>query len=161
MKTIIQKGLLGCAALVATAASAQNIYVGTHVGAMGSSDESSIGFGAQLGVNPGGVASFQVDATFTPVDAGTYFSTSPAVVLYPVAQEEFTLGMLGGAGFYKPPGHGVLFGLNFGVSGDFRLSEAMKVGLEARYHPIFGEDNLDLRSVFITLKYFFDNGSDW
>lgn len=158
MKVLKKLGILF--ALAGAGAQAQQMHVGGHVGAIGSEAESKIGFGLQFGVNPDGVAAFLVDATFAPFENGTYFSSSPSIVVYPVAQQEFSLGILGGAGFYKIPLSDVRFGLNFGVTGDFLLTNAISVGMEARYHPIFGTPD-DIWSVFLTLKYHFEMDGGW
>ena len=146
--------------LTAVSASAQQMHAGVHVGAIGSTAESAIGYGVQFGVNPDGIAAFQVDATFANFDQGLFFSSSPAIVVYPVYHEEFLLGILGGAGFYKYPEQNVRFGVNFGVTGDFTLTPLMSVGMEGRFHPIFGTAD-DIWSVFLTLKFRFEGDSGW
>lgn len=147
-------------AFAGASASAQEMHAGLHVGAIGSTAQSAIGYGVNFGVNPDGIAAFQLDATFANFDNGLYFSSSPAIVVYPVYHEEFLLGIMGGAGFYKFPDVNVRFGVNFGVTGDFTLTPQMSVGMEGRFHPIFGTPD-DVWSVFLTLKYKFEGDSGW
>ncbi|MBS1982916.1 MAG: hypothetical protein JST16_01985 [Bdellovibrionales bacterium] len=159
MKALI-KSLVLLAAGCSGTAFAQEFYVGGHVGAVGSDSDSKIGYGVHLGSDPSGLAAFQIDFTTAPFDGGTYFSSSPAVVIYPVNYEEFKLGVMAGAGFYKLPVVSTKFGLNAGVTGDFKLAKEFSVGMEARYHEIFSTDN-NVWTVFLTLRYHFEMGGGW
>jgi hypothetical protein len=143
----------GIILLSSIGAFAQSVAIGAHVGAVGA-DSSEIGYGVNLTADPYGVAAFRIDATFAPFAAGNYFSTSPAVIVYPFNFEEMKLGFLGGAGFYSIPADKTHFGLNYGVIGDFSLSENFSVGMEARGHSIF--DVEDMWSVFLTAAFRFD-----
>jgi len=145
-------------------ARAQEIVVGAQTGGLGTvdypgSEKSTIAFGPFVKVNPYGWAAFKLDATFGHFDGGSYFSSSPAVQLNPIAYEEFSLGFIGGAGFYKLPSRSLRFGLNGGVSGDFALTNHLSVGMEARYHTVF--DSPNIWNVFLTLGYSFETGGDW
>jgi hypothetical protein len=141
-------------------ARAQEIKFGGHVGAIGVSDTSKIGYGAHLNINPYGWAAFQADATFAKFGNDKwYFSSSPGVVLYPVYYDEFRLGIIGGPGFYKLPGLSTKFGLHIGATGDFAVTENFVVGMETRYHPVF--DAEDVWSVFLTAGFKFDAGGGW
>ena len=137
-------------------ATAQSVQLGGHVGALGSDSSSEIGYGVNLTANPYGFAAFRIDATFADFSGGSYFSTSPALILYPIDVPEMQLGILGGAGFYKMPGDKTRFGLNYGIVGDFSLTDTLTVGMEARMHPVF--DVADVWTVFLTAAYRFQLG---
>jgi len=145
--------------LVSLQATAQSVKFGGHVGAVGGDSGSEIAYGVNLTTNPYGFAAFRIDATLASFTDGTYFSTSPAVVLYPVDFEEMQLGFLAGAGFYRLPYDKTRFGLNYGVIGDFALGENFTVGMEARAHPIF--DVADIWTVFLTAALRFELGDGW
>lgn len=145
--------------LASVGASAQSVKLGGHVGALASDSVSEIAYGINLTTNPYGFAAFRLDATFSNFESGSYFSTSPAVILYPMDFEEMQIGFLGGAGFYKLPGDKTRFGLNYGVTGDFALAENFSVGMEARAHPIF--DVADVWTVFLTAAFRFEVGGGW
>lgn len=158
----LRLSLLALAAAFAVDASAAQFKLGGHVGALGTTgigSSSNIGYGVHFGVNPYGFAAFQIDATFAPLTGGTYFSSSPAIILYLVDHEELKFGLLGGAGFYKFPGADMKFGLNTGASGEFALAENFTVGMETRYHPVFSSE--DVWSVFVTLGFRFEPGDGW
>jgi hypothetical protein len=148
----------GLILLSSLGAAAQSVQLGAHVGALSANKDSTIAYGVNLTSNPYGFAGFRIDATFADLD-GAYFSTSPAMVFYPVDFQEMQLGLLGGAGFYKLPGDKTRFGLNFGVLGDFALSQQLSVGMEARVHPIFQVE--DVWTVFLTASYRFELGGGW
>jgi hypothetical protein len=149
----------GIVLLASFGAAAQSVKIGGHVGALGSDTSSEIAYGVNLTTNPYGIAAFRIDATFASFAQGTYFSSSPALVVYPMDFEEMQLGFLGGAGFYRLPGDKTRFGLNYGVIGDFALAENFTVGMEARAHPIF--DVADVWTVFLTAALRFDMGGGW
>ena len=140
-----------------TSALAQEFYVGGHVGGIGTSETSEIGYGVHAGSDPSGLAAFQLDLTFAPFAGGTFISSSPALVLYPIQYEEFNLGFMVGGGFYKYPEVSTKFGLNAGVTGDFMLAPGFSVGLETRYHAVLSS-SADLWSAFFTLRYHFESG---
>ncbi|MEO5667487.1 MAG: hypothetical protein ABIR96_05470 [Bdellovibrionota bacterium] len=145
--------------LASFGAAAQSVKLGAHIGNLGTEGGSEIAYGVNLETNPYGIAAFRIDATFASFAAGNYFSTSPALVIYPMDMEEMQFGILGGAGFYKIPGDKTRFGLNYGIKGDFALGKNVTVGMEARAHPIF--DVADVWTVFLTAALRFDLGGGW
>lgn len=150
--------LLGCF-LLPSNAKAQSVDIGGHVGALGFGESSDIAYGAHFVANPFGFAAFKADVTFTPLDGGTFFSSSPAIVFYPIDFAEMQLGLLGGAGFYKSPGDKMRFGMNFGALGNFALTESFSVGMETRYHSIFSVP--DAWTVLLTAAFKFELGGAW
>lgn len=138
---------------------AQSFQVGGQAGAVGANSSSDIGFGAFIVANPYGIAGMKFDANFSD----SLITFGPAVVFYPVDFEEMRLGLLGGAGFYKISGAGDTsvseFGVNFGVGGDFALSEGFALGMETRYHSIF--DTEDAWMVFLTAAFQFELEGAW
>jgi hypothetical protein len=140
-------------------AQAQSLQLGAHVGALGVDSKSEIAYGINLTSNPYGFAGFRMDATFAEFSGARYFSTSPAVIFYPVDFAEMQLGVLGGAGFYKLPQDKTRFGTNFGVLGDFMLSKTLSVGMETRYHYVFDADSV--WTVFLTAAYKFELSGGW
>jgi hypothetical protein len=138
---------------------AQSVHLGAHVGAIGSDSGSEIGYGVHLTANPYGFAGFRVDATFADFDGMGYFSTSPAVIVYPVDFEEMKLGLIGGAGFYRFEGDKTRFGLNYGAVADFMLARSFSVGMEARGHSVFDVPNV--WTLFITAAYRFELEGAW
>lgn len=141
-------------------AEAQTVDIGGHIGALGAGTTSDIAYGAHFVANPFGFAGFKVDVTFTPTEGGTFFSSSPAVIFYPVDFAEMQLGFLGGAGFYRAPGDKMRFGLNIGALGNFGLTENFSVGMETRYHSIFG-DAENAWTVLLTAAFKFELGGAW
>jgi hypothetical protein len=139
---------------------AQTLQVGGHIGAVGGSQASSeIAYGAHLTSNPYSMAGFRIDATAANFSGGTYFSTSPAVVFYPVDFDEMKLGVLVGAGFHRRPSDKTRFAVNYGVLGDFSLSKTLSVGFDTRAHSIF--DVEDLWTVFLTMGFRFELDGGW
>lgn len=142
---------------------AQEYILGAHVGGLGlmgdGASSSGVAYGPYMRVNPLGWAAFQLDATFAHFDGGLYFSSSPGIFLYPVATDEFAVGVIFGPGFYKLPGDGMKFGLHVGVGGDFAVSKNLSVGMETRFHPIFQAP--DAWSVFVNLGFRFEGSNDW
>ena len=143
-------------------AEAQEFRLGGHVGALGLTGEgasaSTIAYGVNALINPFDIAAFQLDATFGRIGGGQYFSTSPAIVIFLANYSEFRMGFLGGPGFYKIPGLSTKFGLHIGVMGEFNLSEHIFVGMESRYHPVFGDGAPNVWNVFVTAGFRFENG---
>lgn len=142
-----------------TQANAQTVDVGGHIGALGAASTSDIAYGAHFVANPFGFAGFKVDVTFTPMEGGTFFSSSPAIIFYPIDFAEMQLGVLGGAGFYRAPGDRMRFGMNFGALGNFALTESFSVGMETRYHSIFS--TADAWTVLLTAAFKFELGGAW
>ena len=151
--------------LLSYTVSAQEFTIGAHVGALGSSSSdsnastSTIGYGPDIKIDPYGWAALKIDATFGTLAGSSYFSSSPAIQLNPIAYEEFQMGFLAGPGFYKLLGQDIKFGLNFGVAGDFLLAKNLSIGMEARYHPIF--DSVDIWTVYLTMGFRFQGGDGW
>lgn len=152
-------------AVWSSSSQAQEFVLGGQVGALGTagtkdgSEKSAIAFGPFLKINPYGWAAFKIDAAFAHYSGGNYFSSSPAILLYPVAFEEFSLGLITGAGFYKLPHNDIKFGVNIGASGDFAVTKHASVGMETRYHPVF--DSPDIWTVFLTLGFRFEGADSW
>ncbi len=141
------------------------IVLGGHSGALGTSgtgvnsDESTLGYGVNLKINPYDWAALKLDATMARWNGKAYFSSSPAVMLTPFLYEEFAVGLLAGPGFYKLPNQSTKFGINLGVAGDFNLGSNLSVGMDARYHTLF--DSVDVWTVFANLGFRFQLGDDW
>lgn len=139
---------------------AQTLQVGGHVGALGAtSGPSEIGYGLNLTANPYNFAGFRMDLSFAGMEGGTYFSTGPALVFYPVDFDEMKLGALIGAGFHRFPGDKTRFAINYGMLGDFSLTEMISVGFDTRYHGLFDVDNI--WTVFLTLGFRFELEGAW
>ena len=164
LKLILSGALLTPLFLALTpTAQAQEFKLGAHVGALGttSPSDSTIAYGAHFLVNPFSIAGFQIDATFGRFNGATYFSTSPAVVVYVVDYSEFRLGLMGGPGFYKFPGDSTKFGLHIGAMGEFSLTDNFIVGMETRFHPVIGDNAPNVWNVFLTVGYRFEAGGGW
>jgi hypothetical protein len=144
---------------VSFSAVSQELKIGGQVGGFGTERASSIGYGALFGVNPYGWIGFQADFATGEVKGRWHYYVSPAIIIYPVDFEEFKLGLLGGAGFYKQPDISTKFGMNGGVVGDFNLTENFAVGMQTRYHGVL--DAVDVWSVFLTASYRYDLGGGW
>jgi hypothetical protein len=141
---------------------AQEYKFAAHVGALGTagtSSEGTIGYGVHFLAVPSGWAGLQLDATFGQFNAGTYFGTSPALVLYPADLGELKMGVLFGAGFHKFPSTSMKFALHTGINGDFNVSDNVAVGLMTRYHFLFDAD--DIYDVMLTFGYKFEVGGGW
>jgi len=160
MKTL---ALFACCvlALATNSISAQEVKVGGHLGAVGSmeGDANAIGYGVNLLVVPSGWAGLQLDATMAYFNGGTYFASSPAIVLFPVNMGEIRAGIMAGPGFYKEPARSLKFGFNLGAMGEFNINDHFNVGMMGRWHPVLG--TYDMFDVFVTLGYKFDMGGGW
>jgi hypothetical protein len=152
--------LFACLIIWGARAWSQNIIVGGHAGALARGAESTIAYGAHVNVNPFGWAAFHVDTTFANFSGGRfYFSTSPAMVYYPVNFDEFRLGVLGGPGFYKISGVDTKFGVHAGLQALFSVIPQFTVGMESRYHALFSSPSV--WNVFLTAGYNFDGPGGW
>ena len=162
MRTFALSALALLGLSFASGAHAQEVTVGGHLGALGNSSNSGIAYGAQFGVNPYGFAGLRIDTTWTTLTNGTFFSSSPALTLYPFLSEEFRVGVLAGPGFYRAPGGHYEFGLHGGVTGEFFLNRNVYVGMEARTHHTISETpSNDYWSVLLTAGYKFETGGNW
>jgi hypothetical protein len=137
----------------------QEVKVGGQIGGFGTTRASSIGYGLLAGVNPYGWMAFQADFATGQISSRWSYYVSPALILYPIDFEEFRLGIIGGAGFYKEPDISTHFGMNGGISGDFNLTNNFSVGMQTRYHGVL--DAPDIWTVFITASYRYELGGGW
>jgi hypothetical protein len=158
-KNYLFSGLYGALFLLAIQSFGQELKIGGQVGGYGTDKASSIGYGAVFGVNPYGWIAFQADFATGQIKSETHYYFSPAIVIYPVDFQEFRLGIIGGAGFYKEAGISTKFGTNGGISGDFNLTDSFAVGMQTRYHGVL--DAPDLWTVFITASYRYELGGAW
>lgn len=164
--TKIAVGLL-FSVLTICSARATEYELGAHAGGIGLTDnnssfladQSSIAYGVQFLANPYGWAALELDATFAHFDSGEYFSTSPGLVLYPVAYDTVKLGFVGGVGFYKMPTLDVKFGMNIGLEGEFAIGNQVSVGVEGRYHPVLSNYAPSIWTVCFSVAYKFGTGS--
>jgi len=141
-------------------ASAQSVGFGVHGGGVGITGTANggIGYGAHLIAQPFSLAGFKVDATFADLDGGSFFSTSPSFILFPVDFLELKMGFLGGATLVKfGTGADLEFGLNFGALGELGITDNFRVGMEAKYHSVFETE--DFWTVFLTTTYHFELGA--
>ncbi len=145
--------------MVTTTGHAQETQISIRGGALGFGSQSGLGYGASFLVIPYGWAGFIVDLSSAIVDGDAYFSSSPSLVLYPLAYEEVRAGVLFGGGFYKLPAQSMKFGLDFGLLGDFALSNNMSVGMEMRNHYVF--NSADAWNIFLTWGWKFDGDGGW
>ncbi len=140
-------------------AEAQSIGLGVHGGGLGITGEANggIAYGAHIIAHPFSLAGFKVDATFAGLDGGTFFSTSPAFILFPLDYLELKMGLLGGATLMKAgTGADMKFGLNFGALGELGITETFAVGMEGRYHSMFESE--DFWTVLLTTTFHFELG---
>jgi hypothetical protein len=138
---------------------AQETQLSVRAGAVGFGETSTLGYGVSFLTIPYGLAGFTMDLTIAHPSGGSYFSTSPSVVFFPVQMDEVKLGLLGGAGFYKLPGQSMKFGFSYGALGQFAFTEDLAAGLEMRAHPIF--DSLDSWNVMLSLSWSFEGDGGW
>lgn len=138
---------------------AQEYKVGAHVGAVGGENESKIGFGVNFLAIPSGVAGLNLDVTFAPFTAGTYYNINPSLVLFPADLGELKLGLMAGVGFHKFSGASMKFGLHAGALGEFNLTDQMGVGIITRYHKIFSDDWT--YDVLLTFGFKFEGAGGW
>lgn len=166
MKRLFLSPLLGL--FLASAAQAQEVQIGGHAGAIGHGSEApiagktAVGGGAFVTVNPYGWAALQMDFSLTDFGTGYggfYFGASPSLVFYPVDYSEMKIGVMFGPGFHKYGEDNLRFGLNVGILGEFALSDNFVLGMQTRYHPIFGA--ADIYSVVMTMAFRFEVGGGW
>jgi len=138
---------------------AQETQLSVRAGAVGFDETSTLGYGVSFLTIPYGLAGFTMDLTVAHPSGGSYFSTSPSVVFFPVQMDEVKLGLLGGAGFYKLPGQNMKFGFSYGALGQFAFTEDLAAGLEMRAHPVF--DSADAWNVMLSLSWSFEGSGGW
>jgi hypothetical protein len=145
-----------------TESKAQTVSVGAQVGGVGGiNDDSAIAWGGYLNVNTYGWAAFHADFFAAPFDAGTLFSASPGFAFYPVDLEGFLFGGIVGVGFYTVPGADTEFGFNYGIIGDFSITNKFSVGMNARQHILPGNADNTSWNVMMSVGYKFEAGGEW
>ncbi len=126
----------------APALAVDGVYLGGQVGAVGlngGATNTAIGFGVDLGLR----ANPLVDVIFhfqTSSHSGLtiYAPHLSAEIHYADVNDfDFTIGVGPGLYFFKALNTDTNFGLNFGTAVDFKLDEAIRLGLGARYHLVF------------------------
>lgn len=156
-------GLFLCAVHV-NSLNASDITFGGQAGAAdlaeGKSD-TGVGFGAFVQGSALDILSLQVDYFNTKINTAKVNAFSANLVWSIVDFDELKVGLLAGPGFYELAGDPWKFGLNGGVFGEISFIENLPIGLQARYHSVFGGKDNDLWSVFMTVGYRFSTGSAW
>lgn len=144
-------------------------YLGGQVGHIGltsggsSAYSNTIGFGLDLGVRTNAVLDLNLALQLSSHSGGsglTLISQAVSADLRLADVNDFEFFAGGGPGFYflKPSGvTNSKFGLNFGLLGNVKIDENIRLGLNWKYHLLF--DNQGFGNYYtITMRfgYFFD-----
>ena len=154
------------ASLPLAAAWSTDLTIGGEVGSVsaveGKSD-TKIGFGGFVQGSALDILSLQVDYFSSRLNDITVQGLSPSLMWHLVNFDELKLGLLAGPGFYKEGNDSWRFGLQGGAFGEVSVIPHVPIGLQVRYHSVFGGENNDLWSVFMTIGYRFSlaGGNDW
>lgn len=154
------------AMLVSSPAKASEFTFGGQAGALGLAEGSSdteIGFGAFIQASALDILALQLDYLGSDINGATAHGVSPNLVWNAVKFDELRFGLIAGPGFYKLGDDPWRFGLSGGAFGEVSFIPNMPIGLQTRYHSVFGGKNNDLWSVFMTVGFRFDvkGGDDW
>ena len=148
-------------------AHAFELTVGGQVGALGLAEgntDTGLGYGAFVQASALDILALQVDYLGSEVNNVDVRGVVPNLLWNAVKFEEFRFGLLAGPGFYEIGSDPWRFGLTGGAFAEVSFIPHVPIGLQARYHSVFGGSNNDLWSVFMTVGVRFDlagGGDDW
>jgi hypothetical protein len=148
-------------------ANAMELTVGGQAGALGLAEgntDTGVGYGAFVQASAFDILSLQADFLASRVNHVSALGIAPDVVWNAVKSDEFRFGLLAGPGFYELGSDPWRFGLNGGAFAEVSFIPNLPIGLQARYHSVFGGRNNDLWSVFMTVGFRFGaggGGNDW
>jgi hypothetical protein len=148
--------------------STDGLYVGAEVGDVGLTGntglafKNALGFGGDVGLRANSfldVVARGMNSSHSAVLGGPSLSLTSATVsadvrVLDIESIEVALGL--GPGFYFLDNAGVSsskFGLNYGANADAVISDAVHIGITARYHQVFSSD--DYWMVGMRVGYFF------
>lgn len=169
MKHFIKVSTLSLCALLffrSPSVEAYEIGFGGQVGALGVAEgpsDTGLGYGAYFQASALDFLSLQVDYLGSEINDVKAHGLSPNLVWNAVKFEELRFGLIAGPGFYKLGDDPWRFGLSGGAFGEVSFIPNLPIGLQTRYHSVFGGQDNDLWSVFMTIGYRFDvkSGDDW
>jgi len=138
---------------------AQQVQLGGHIGATGTTDSTKIGFGGSLTFVPMDLFGLILDASYADLNGSSYLALSPSFLYYLPGTEEMKYGVFAGAGFHRFENVDMKFAFNAGAMADFYLMPTLSVGALVRNNWIF--DVNDTFNFFITLKFNFSAGDGW
>ncbi|MEZ4813684.1 MAG: hypothetical protein R3A80_00560 [Bdellovibrionota bacterium] len=147
-------------------ATASEFTVGGQVGALGLAEgpnDTGLGYGAFFQATALEILALQVDYLGSKVNSENVSGISPNLMWNAIKYDELRFGLIAGPGFYKLGDDPWRFGLSGGAFGEVSFIPNMPIGLQTRYHSVFGGKNNDLWSVFMTVGFRFDvkGGDDW
>ncbi len=152
--------LLVAAVFTGFSASAQEVKVSVHLGAIGVGSSSGLGFGAALQIAPYETVGLRLAATMANIDSSNYFSANPMLIWFLPTTEEFKAGLLFGGGFHKIGNLDMKFGIGGGAQADFNLSPNLSVGGIIELHNVFDYTG-NVWSVMLTLGTKFGSAGGW
>ncbi len=147
-------------------AQAYEFTLGGQVGALGlteGNNDTGLGYGAFVQVTALEVLALQLDYLGSEINDANVSGLAPNLVWNAVKYDELRFGLIAGPGFYKLGDDPWRFGLSGGAFGEVSFIPNLPIGLQTRYHSVFGGKNNDLWSVFMTVGFRFDvkGGDDW
>ena len=143
---------------------ASEITFGGQVGAAGVSEgktDTGVGYGAFVQGSALDILALQLDYFGTKVNKVQVNGLSADLMWSFVNFEELRVGLLAGPGFYDLGSDPWRFGLNGGAYGEVSFIKNMPIGLQARYHSVFGGKDNDLWSVYMTVGFRFSADDGW
>lgn len=167
MKSIKKASLLlALSFALAPLGQAYEFTVGGQVGALGlaeGNNDTGLGFGGYVQASALEFLSLQIDYIGSEINNENVSGISPNLVWNAVKFDELRFGLIAGPGFYKLADDPWRFGLSGGAFGEVSFIPNLPIGLQTRYHSVFGGKNNDLWSVFMTIGFRFDvkGGDDW
>lgn len=126
----------------------------------------ALGFGLDLGLqtNPSLDLFFhlQTSSHAGGIDGLRVYSQMLSARWHALQINDFDITLEGGPGFYffkTAPVTDTNFGLNFGLGGDVRVDDAIRVGIGLRYNAIFGAKTGDsYTQIMMRIAYLFSLG---
>lgn len=128
----------------------QTGYIGNLDAGTGA-DASAIGFGSAFGYDTGDIFSIETSLTFAQFNKQNTFNVPVALRGRFYDMGDLLLNARFGAGFLKSTA--TRFFLDFGVDGDFFISQNVGVGLSFRYDTVFDGPNQLLVLMRLVLKF--------
>ena len=146
---------------------AVEITAGGQLGALGLAEgntDTGLGFGGFVQASALDILGLQIDFLGSQVNHTDVRALVPNVLWTPVKYDELRFGLMAGPGFYDVGADPWRFGLAGGAFAEVTFIPHVPIGLQARYHSVFGGKDNDLWSVFMTIGYRFDvagGSNDW
>lgn len=153
-------------ALPLSSAWTTDLTIGGQVGSLSAVEgpsDTQIGFGAFVQGSALDILTLQADYFNGRINKTNTQGFAPSIMWHLIKFDELRFGLLAGPGFYKEGTDNWRFGLQGGAFGEVSVIPKLPIGLQLRYHSVFGGKDNDLWSVFMTVGFRFSagGGDDW